>query len=120
MKTESYRYKAGVTVRNTHELPHIAKIRDVAVATAPDTADGIMWITEAWRPPRHHDDAHTWCCAFDLRIHNILKEHREAKILEGIEWIKRMRLVHIGDKRYQFELHGDGDNVHIHSEFDPR
>ena len=119
MKTTSAKYKEGVTVKLANELPHVQLIRTVALATAPDTADGICWTTEAWRPPRHTDDAHNWCNAFDLRVWNIEGNHREEKILKGWDWIKRMRLV-LNDQRYQFDQHGKGNGIHIHAEFDPR
>lgn len=119
MKTTRSDYKAGVTVKRANDLPHISLIRTVALATAPDTDDGICWTTEAWRPARHTDDAHNWCNAFDFRIRNIVGEHREERILIAMDWIKRQRAVH-NDQRYQFELHGEGPNVHVHSEFDPR
>ena len=119
MITEKASYKEGVNVKPSNELPHIQLIRIVALATAPDTVDGICWTTEAWRPARHTDDAHTWCNAFDFRVRNIALEHREARSLEAWAWVKRMRTA-LSDGRYQFDCHGEGFGYHIHAEFDPR
>lgn len=120
MKTTEWKYKPGVNTKLAHTMPHMVLLRSVALASAPDTTDGIMWITEAHRPPRHTDDAHTWCNAFDFRIHNIEADGIRAQIAEAWEWVKRQRAV-LKDQRYQFDVHGATDaQKHIHAEFDPR
>jgi hypothetical protein len=77
-------------------------------------------ITEAWRLPRHPDDAHSWCNAFDIRIHNIAGwSTPEEELAAAWVWVKKMR-ADLDDPRYQFDVHGVGANAHIHAEFDPR
>ncbi len=125
-KPTELQFKAGVRVKPPHFLPHASVILTVALETAPNTTDGIVWITEAYREPQHPTDLHPLCLAFDLRVHNITCSNREAGMSMASEWVRRQRGVH-ADPYYQFELHGDigekpddwGD-LHIHAEFDPR
>lgn len=112
-------FKKGVNVRPAHGLPHIWKLLEVAAETAPEMDDDHIVVTEAWRLPRHPDDAHTWCNAFDLRIHNIAERSADEREDAAWAWVKRMRAEHL-DSRYQFVVHGEGANAHIHMEFDPR
>ena len=111
--------KDKTTLRTAHGLPHVWKLLDIAADTAPSLKNDTLVVTEGWRLPRHPDDAHSWCLAFDLRIHNILEDHEEARKLAAWAWVKRMRAV-LDDPRYQFDVHGEGRNAHIHMEFDPR
>jgi len=112
-------FKTGVKLRSAHGLPHVWRMLEVAAETAENLANDTMVVTEGYRDARHPDDAHTWCLAFDLRIHNIQLEGSLARYNAAWAWVKRMRAVH-QDPRYQFVVHGEGANAHIHMEFDPR
>lgn len=113
-------FKKGVIVRPSHGLPHVWAMLECALRHAPDfEKDNDMVVTEAWRLPRHPDDAHSWCNAFDLRIRNIPISSEPGRIAAAWDWVRRMR-ADLGDPRYQFDVHGVGGNAHIHMEFDPR
>lgn len=125
MRATGWTTKHGVELRAAHDLPHMIALRNAAVQTAPHlVADEIgrhlVVITEAWRPALHADDAHTWCLAYDFRVHNILLGHGETVDVAAWDWVARMRRALGEDRRYQFDAHGEGANFHIHAEFDPR
>lgn len=120
MKTVNFGVKHGVKLRKAHGFPHIWLMIDAAFDTAPLTIDGQIVITEAWRLPRHPDDAHTWCNAFDWRIHNLAGRTAAERIAMAWAWVERMR-DKLDDPRYQFDVHGKtDDDKHVHMEFDPR
>lgn len=127
MKGMNIRLKKGVILRPAHGLPHVWCMIECAVRQAPDLRNDELVITEAWRHARHPDDAHTWCLAFDLRIHNIIgaipnpsdQLDSEGRVAAAWVWVRRMR-AELDDPRYQFDVHGIGGNAHIHMEFDPR
>lgn len=76
-------------------------------------------VTEGWRPVREPGkrDLHTEYRAFDFTI----------EFLPGIRALpdeyravaERCREL-VGDANYDFEVHGEGTNLHIHAEFDPK
>tara|TARA_R110002126_G_scaffold131039_3_gene274712 strand:+ start:504 stop:881 length:378 start_codon:yes stop_codon:yes gene_type:complete len=114
-------FKPGVKVKTAHGLPHIWLMIETALAAAPPVEADTVVVTEAWREPRHPDDAHSWCSAFDLRIRNIITSEGtlDAREAKAWVWVNRMR-AELDDPRYQFDVHGVGGNAHIHMEFDPR
>lgn len=129
MNCEYIEFKAGVKLTESHGLPHIWRMLEVAKQTAPPLEKETLTVTEAWRHARHPDDAHSWCNAFDLRVRTIKIPRNvsnstpthlyEAKKAEAWRWVARMRKV-LDDPRYQFVVHGKDSNIHIHMEFDPR
>jgi hypothetical protein len=119
MKGVDIRLKKDVTLRPAHGLPHVWRMLESAVRCAPELDKDELIVTEAWRLPRHPDDAHSWCNAFDLRIHNISGMDPDERVAEAWAWVKRMR-ADLDDPRYQFDVHGVGGSAHIHMEFDPR
>ena len=120
MRGVNIRLKRGVTLRPAHGLPHVWRMLESAVRCAPDMDGDEIVVTEAHRSPRHPDDAHTWCNAFDLRIHNMSGYSTPEQELDlAWRWVKKMR-ADLKDPRYQFDVHGVGANAHIHMEFDPR
>lgn len=126
MRTTDLQFKAGVRWRRAHALPHFVRILDVALECAPETEDGALWVTELWRPPRHASDLHTLCLAADFRIHNFVVPSgltydkayaaRRERAWGFVNWMRD----ELNDRRYQFDVHGDGPNIHLHAEYDPR
>lgn len=129
MSVQFFEFKSGVKIKTAHGLPHIWRMIEIAVETAPALEDDTLVITEAWRLPRHPDDAHSWCNAFDVRVRTILIPRKvsdsttthlyAARKAEAWRWVARIRKS-LHDPRYQFDVHGEGSNIHIHMEFDPR
>lgn len=120
MKPTAIRVKEGVLFIAAHFEPESALILRVLFQCAPETTDGLIWITEGFRPPRHPRDLHTVGRAFDLRIHNIMEPTAARRIVAARAWVARARAVH-GDARYQFEIHGATPaEFHVHAEFDQK
>ena len=125
MKTTHIEFKPGVHVRLSHFEDAPQRILRAALLVAPPTTDGRVVVTEGWRQPRHARDLHNMCLAWDLRIHNLEVapgDHDEEygrRLTAAWGWVNAMRDVH-DDDRFQFDVHGQAMNVHIHAEFDPR
>jgi len=120
VKTQSIQVKAGVSFVPQHFSPESSAIVRVLFLCAPETQDGILWITEGWRPARHQRDLHTLGLAFDVRIHNLMGSTQDARVAQARLWVARCRDTH-DDPRYQFEIHGATPaQFHIHAEFDQR
>lgn len=120
MKTTRIAFKESAIAKPNCFLPHRVEMRNALLAVAPDTVDGIMWITELWRPERHPNDAHTWCNADDIRSRNVIAASQSDRELIMDKW-GRDADRYMGDKpENQFEAHGDGPSLHLHAETDPR
>ena len=137
-KTVAIAHKPGVVFRPSYSLPHMRQLENYALRTAPDTTDGKLWVTCAWREPRDPTrvDLHNLCLAQDFRVWNFVDQADFlvdgeldeppffARVEEiSLEWVKDQRRWH-NDSRYQFDVHGKESgnlwNIHLHSEFDPR
>lgn len=126
MRPTHIQFKQGVQWKPAHGLWAPTRILEVALETAPDTSDGILWVTEGWREPiREGLDLHNLCLAWDFRIRNFStapgsKEEVYERI-QVVAWghVNMMRDVLL-DGRFQFAVHGEGANIHTHAEFDPR
>ena len=124
MKTTLMAYKDSAIIKPGCLRPHMIELLLALLATSPDTHDGIMWVTEAWRPARHTDDAHTWCNAFDIRSKNVIERGNSnslrAKMTQWGRDTRQYLRQTSGVHSFQFEAHGDGQALHLHAEFDPR
>ena len=122
MKTDVIAFKENASFKpNCFRLEMVALLTAL-LETAPETTDGRMVVTEGHRNPRHPDDAHTWCSAFDIRSRNVLAETDSAREFELREWASRAR-ARMDDPLgiYQLVVHGGpGPRLHIHAEIDPR
>ena len=121
MITESIAFKENASFKTSNFRPEMVALLTALLVTAPDTTDGRMVITEGHRPAQHTDDAHTWCNAFDIRSQNVEAEDQDARELAMWHWVGRVRQ-RLDDPlgSYQFVVHGEGFNMHIHAEIDPR
>ena len=122
MKTTLIAFKENATFKPSCFRPEMVALLTALLETAPDTTDGRMVVTEGHRNPRHPDDAHTWCSAFDIRSRNVLAPHEYALEIKLQLWAKRARK-RLNDELgvYQFAVHGGpGPGLHIHAEIDPR
>lgn len=122
MRTELIAFKENATFKPSCFRPEMVALLTALLETAPDTTDGRMVVTEGHRNPRHPDDAHTWCSAFDIRSRNLLADSEIARDLKLREWVRLAR-ERLDDKLgiYQFAVHGGpGPGLHIHAEIDPR
>lgn len=117
MKPSELAFKENVRLRPGCFLPHMVRLLEVLLETAPETRDGRVVITEAWRDPLHPDDAHTWCNAFDVRSRNVI--HDGDLISEMLAWASRARVL-LGSPHWHIVVHGEGPGLHIHAEWDPR
>ena len=127
MKTEAIHFKQGVHWKKSHGLWAPTRILEVALETAPDTEDGLLWVTGGWREPRdpRELDLHNLCLAWDFRIRNFSvargtdQEEYDSRRTLAWGWVNMQRDKH-EDRRFQFDVHGEGANIHTHAEFDPR
>jgi len=117
MKTAHLAFKDGVRLRAACFAPHMVRLLTVLLSVAPDTRDGCMVVTEAWRKPRHPDDAHTWCNAFDIRSRNVIHEGSLEPAM--LAWASRAK-ASLDSPDWQIVVHGEGPGLHMHAEFDPR
>ena len=122
MKTEVIAFKENASFKPSCFRFEMVALLTALLETAPETTDGRMVVTEGHRNPRHPDDAHTWCSAFDIRSRNVLADSELALDLKLREWASRAR-ERLDDPLgiYQLVVHGGpGPRLHIHAEIDPR
>ena len=120
------KFKDGVVCKHGHFEPHITRIFQAALVTAPLMTDGTVWVTQAWRNIRESLDFHELVAAIDFRCKNIVVKtgadsedsQRLNRGLIGQKWAERMSEILGPD--YDCIAHGYGDNFHLHIEFDPR
>lgn len=98
-----------------HYTPEMARIV-WAVARSCDSFVAEVWITEAFRNIRDSRDLHEECRALDFTL-------RTASGSRPAEMVYR----DVGDRvqailgpDYDVVVHGEGANLHIHVEYDPR
>lgn len=120
MKTTLIAFKESAIVKPGCLRPHMIELLDAMLAVAPDTVDGIMWVTEGWRPERHPNDAHTWCNAWDIRSRNVISRgDSDLEIIMDL-WGRDASEELGKHHQFDFEAHGEGTGLHLHSEYDPR
>jgi hypothetical protein len=111
----------GAVIYRQHFLPIMLPLFEgMARATEEKLpAARTLRVTEGWRPQRTPGkrDLHTEMKALDFTIEFIrgiratLEEYRRvAEHCRGI----------VGDADYDFFVHGEGSNLHIHAEYDPK
>lgn len=111
----------GGVLRREHFDPRMARLVE-AVARATETLLPhaiVLFITEGWRPSIRPEgrDLHTELRAFDFTIEFI----RRIRAIENeYELVARDARAIVGDAEYDFQVHGEGSNMHIHAEFDPK
>lgn len=78
----------------------------------------VLRITEGWRPQRSPNkrDAHATLDALDFTIE--FTGSQRATFEEYTEVVARARAI-VGDANYDFLVHGEAANLHIHGEYDP-
>lgn len=78
----------------------------------------VLRITEGWRSQRSptRRDAHSELRAFDFTIE--FTGGQRATFEEYHQVAEHTRKI-VGDAEYDFLVHGEGSNLHIHAEFDP-
>ena len=120
MRTTTIAFKDSARLKLGHLRPHMSHLLEALLATAPETEDGIMWVTEGYRPERHANDAHTWGNAWDIRSKNVIADDWDELEIIMTEWGAETNAL-LGDSpAYQFEAHGSGTGLHLHAEYDPR
>jgi len=116
----------GCHLYGGHFRPEISKIFHTVAQTAPHNI-GVVIFSEGHRPPRKlgERDLHTELRAIDVSLNTIFADPMasEEDILSnrrerGKEWADRIRRALGPD--YTVVLHGEGYNLHIHIELDPR
>lgn len=120
MKVQEIRNKAGVRFVAGHFRPESAQLVEAYFEAMRgfETTDGILWITEGWRPARKARDLHTLGRAFDFRIHNLLAPSHEGRVELARQVVAAAR-ARLGNPRCQFEIHGATlAQFHTHAEFD--
>lgn len=111
----------GAVLYRQHFLPRMQVLLEgMARATEERLpAARTLRVTEGWRPQREagRRDLHTELKAFDFTIEFIrgiratLEEYQRVA-----EYCREL----VGDANYDFLVHGEGSNLHIHAEFDPK
>lgn len=120
MKTTMIAFKESARLTPTNLSKEMVEFLLVLLEVAPETEDGIMWVTEGYRKEIHPNDAHTWCSAWDIRSKNVLAASWQDRREVLIRWVELARETLRHKPWYQFEVHGDGDALHMHAEIDPR
>jgi len=119
MTLPDLRIKEGVILRSAHLRPHMTDIIVAALRYAPEMKGNEVWITSAKRRPAEKTKSkHPMCGAFDFRCKNILAADRAALVNRANEWAADIKKSLGSD--YDVLAHGDGDNFHVHVEYDPK
>lgn len=104
-----------------HFAPHLSKLVEATARSVESILPSarILRITEGWRPQRNPSrrDAHAELAAFDFTVE--FAGGQRATFDEYRRVAERTRQT-VGDAAYDFLVHGDGSNLHIHAEHDPR
>jgi hypothetical protein len=120
VKTTLIAFKESAIIKPGCLRPHMTELLEVLLLVAPDTNDGIMWVTEGWRPQRHPNDAHTWCNAWDVRSKNVIVATPAGRGDIMDQWGEDARHEYGRGSPMQFDAHGMGAGLHLHAEYDPR
>lgn len=111
----------GAVLYRSHFTPIMARlVHGMATATEEVLPRAkVLRVTEGWRPPREKGvrDLHSELRAFDFTIEflpgvrAIIEEYRRVA--------EKCRAI-VGDADYDFLVHGEGTNLHVHAEYDPK
>lgn len=111
----------GAVLYRSHFSPRMAKlVEGMAMATEELLSRAkTLRVTEGWRPPRVKGvrDLHSELRAFDFTIE--FMPGIRATIDEYRRVAEKCRAI-VGDADYDFLVHGEGSNLHVHAEFDPK
>ncbi len=115
MKTTEVKALNTCHFNGSHFLKEIACIVQVALATAPDTEDGVLWLTSANDSQHMKDSLHYHNRAFDFRVKNLVGYTGNAlKDAKVYDWRARIRAT-LGSN-YDVVIEGD----HLHVEYDTK
>jgi hypothetical protein len=111
----------GAVLYRKHFEPHMAILLEGMAAAVEDRlpAAKTLRVTEGWRPVREPGkrDLHTELRAFDFTIEYI--RNIRATLDEYRTVAEHCRAI-VGDADYDFLVHGEDSNLHIHAEYDPK
>lgn len=111
-KLPELKIKNSAKINGAHFYPEIVRIINTARATAPETTDGVIWITsgseDASSSGRLVHSLHYKDKAIDFRINNLKDGHPAAR-----SWSAKIALACGAD--YDIVLKSN----HIHCEYDP-
>lgn len=106
----------GCHLTGAHFVPEMAKIVWAACRTAHPVIVAVVMLTEGYRNIRDARDMHEECRAFDITT-------RDQRGAIGTEAMYEVMAANMGDllgPDYDIIVHGEGNNLHIHCEYDPR
>ncbi len=110
-------FQKNVIILERALAPEILLMLETVVATAPPTTDGLVWVTDGWRPDPN--SKHYYGEAFDIRIKNVkgfdIEKFSYSKIVA--RWAENLQRKLGPD--YDVVYGGDHLN-HIHVEFDAK
>ena len=113
--------KRGCVLYAASFEPAVIAIVQAALLSAPKMVGDYVLFSEGWRSLQHGKvrDRHSECCAFDISLNN-LRDHTGGQARGEIawRWVDNMKLI-LGGMMYDFDVHGEGSNNHIHVEYDP-
>jgi hypothetical protein len=93
-------------------------IVQAALHHAPELQGNVVVITSAKRPDTGGRSKHPMCGAFDFRCKTIIAPTEIVRIGDARIWAERMQ--HELGSDYDVIAHGEGDNLHVHAEYDPK
>lgn len=105
----------GAIIRSEHFEPEIARIFQVVAEEAPPLRHHELWVTEGYRMG---EGLHPECKALDFRVLNVIAPTPREKRQLIHEWAKRVS-ARLGSD-YDVVVHGEGENLHMHVEYDRR
>lgn len=111
------RFLDTVKINGEYFSPEMYKIIQSIILTSPETVDGYVWITSAWRPEKN--SKHSQNHALDVRVKNVKGFDMTTFMLNKVvaEWARRIQ-ANLGDD-YDVIYGVPGHYNHIHCEYDP-
>jgi hypothetical protein len=113
------KFKNGVRLTQKNLHPHSYRILEVALETAEDLFPNyIPTVTSACDGKHMITSKHYEGMAYDLRVKDLPKETKldNAVVVSALAWTAKMKDKLGSD--YDVILHGKGQNLHVHAEFD--
>lgn len=111
----------GAVMYRAHFQPRMAMLIEAMAQSVEDIfpAAQVLRVTEGWRPQRQRGrrDLHTELRALDFTVE--FPSGTRATSGEYARVTEQCRSL-VGDANYDFEVHGEGLNLHIHAEYDPK
>ena len=118
MSMPDLKVKDGVVLRAAHLRPHMTAIIDASLQTSPQHGGNVVTITSAKRPDEGGRSRHPMCGAFDFRCKSIIARSQTERITLATNWAGDMADL-LGED-YDVIAHGEGDDLHVHAEYDPK